>query len=105
VQQRGFATCLGEALAQVRCGTAAWGLSFDLDALDPEEAPGTGTRVAQGLRLAEVVRALHGLAHDPAFVACEIVEYNPRLDCQRRTAMAALQLLSTLWASGPTTPP
>ena len=93
------------ALTPTRRGTVAWGLSFDLDALDPEDAPGTGTRVAQGLMLAEVEHALHGLAHDPAFVACEIVEYNPKLDEQRRTAQAAGQLLSALWAPAFTTPP
>jgi arginase len=105
VQQRGFAACLAEALARVRRGTAAWGLSFDLDALDPAEAPGTGTRVAQGLHLAEVAQALQGLAYDPHWVAAEIVEYNPRLDEQRRTAQAAWQLLAALWAHAPTARP
>lgn len=96
VAHRGFAACLSEAIDQVREGTAAWGLSFDLDALDPADAPGTGTRVARGLRLAEVSRALHGLAWDAQLIACELVEYNPELDADRSTAQAAEDLIGAL---------
>lgn len=98
VGQRGLRACLVEALARVKMGTQAWGLSVDLDALDPSDAPGTGVRVAHGLRLADLVQALRGLALDPDFVACEVVEYNPKLDHDRRTAWAAQQVLAALWA-------
>jgi len=96
VARRGFAACLSEAIARVREGTAAWGLSFDLDALDPADAPGTGTPVERGLRLAEVTGALHGLAWDPQLLACELVEYNPELDRDRSTARAAEDLIGAL---------
>jgi arginase len=96
VARRGFADCMAEAVERVSAGTAGWGLSFDLDALDPEDAPGTGVRVAQGLRLAEVSVALHGLAQDPRFVAAELVEYNPELDRRRITATAAECVLGAI---------
>lgn len=96
VHRRGFAACIREATAQVSDGTAAWGLSFDLDALDPQDAPGTGTPVAQGLRLAEVAQVLHGLAWEPRLIACELVEYNPVLDRDRVTAAATETLLGAL---------
>lgn len=96
VARRGFAACMAEAVARVTDGTAAWGLSFDLDALDPGDAPGTGYRVADGLRTAEVSAALHGLARDPRFVAAELVEYNPELDVDRRTAVAAECVLGAI---------
>ena len=89
VARRGFADCMAEAIVRVSADTAGWGLSFDLDALDPGDAPGTGYRVADGLRTRDVSAALHGLARDPRFLAAELVEYNPDLDVGRRTAAAA----------------
>lgn len=89
VARRGIAACMAEAIDLVSARTAGWGVSFDLDALDPGDAPGTGYQVADGLRTAEVSAALHGLARDPRFVAAELVEYNPELDVARRTAASA----------------
>jgi arginase len=88
VARRGFADCMREAVERVTAGTARWGVSFDLDALDPLDAPGTGVRVPGGLRVAEVSAALHGLACDPRVLAVELVEYNPTLDAGRATAIA-----------------
>jgi arginase len=96
VVRRGFAACMAEAIEQVTDGTAGWGVSFDLDALDPMDAPGTGTRVARGMRVVEVAKALHGLACDPRFLACELVEYVPELDARRMTAEAAESVLGAL---------
>jgi arginase len=96
VARRGFGACLAEARERVSRGTAGWGVSFDLDALDPADAPGTGVKVADGLRIAAVSDALHGLGCDPRLVACELVEYNPRLDEDRVTARAADAVLGAL---------
>jgi arginase len=96
VARRGFADCMHEAVARVTASTAGWGVSIDLDALDPRDAPGTGVRVPDGLRLAEVSVALHGLGCDPRLVACELVEYTPELDPDRVTARAAECLLGAL---------
>lgn len=97
VARRGFADCMREAVAIASDGTAGWGLSFDLDALDPEDAPGTGTRVPHGMHVSEVSAALHGLAaRDPRLIACELVEYNPELDRARLTALAAECVLGAL---------
>jgi arginase len=96
VARRGFADCLAEAVARVTAATAGWGVSIDLDALDPVDAPGTGYRVADGLRVAAVSAALHGLGRDSRFVAAELVEYNPMLDRDRITAAAAECLVGAL---------
>jgi arginase len=111
VARRGFADCMREAVARVSVSTAGWGVSFDLDALDPRDAPGTGVRVADGLRVAEVSAALHGLAADARLVACELVEYTPELDTDRVTAAAAECVLGALVdrrsreSAGPCPPP
>jgi arginase len=96
VSRRGFADCMAEAVRRVGGPTAGWGVSFDLDALDPTEAPGTGSRVARGLRVADVTAALRGLACDPRLIACELVEYTPELDRDRITATAAEAVLGAL---------
>ena len=96
VKQRGLVAVFDEALAIVRRAASGYGVSIDLDALDPEEAPGTGTPVPGGLRRAELAAALAQLASDPAFVAMEIVEYNPERDRGHLTADAAGALVDAI---------
>jgi arginase len=96
VHRRGLAAIFDEALALVRQGTAGFGVSVDLDALDPEEEPGVGSPVPGGLHRAELAEALYHLRGDPAFVAMEIVEYNPRRDRGHVTADAAGALVDAI---------
>ncbi len=92
VLDRGFAACFAEARALVKRDTAAWGLTLDLDGLDPLDAPGTGTPVDTGIRLSDAVQVLTGCGHDPDFVALELAEYNPLRDFGGKTAQAVIQL-------------
>jgi arginase len=96
IRRRGLAAVFEAALAIVRQGTAGFGVSVDLDALDPAEEPGVGTPVAGGLRRAELAEALSHLRGDPGFVAMEIVEYNPRRDRGHATADAAGALVDAI---------
>lgn len=96
VRRRGLAAVFDEALAIARRAAAGFGVSIDLDALDPEEEPGVGTPVPGGLRRAELAAALSHLRDDPAFVAMEIVEYNPRRDRGHATADAAGALVDAV---------
>ena len=94
VQRVGLAAALGEALAIARQGTDAFGISIDLDAVTPEEAPGVGTPVRQGLAARELAEALAGIGGRDDLAAVELVEYCPRLDPDRRTAAVAVELLA-----------
>jgi arginase len=96
VRSRGFTACMEEAVALASARTAAWGLSFDLDALDPADAPGTGTPVPEGIALREAIAGLAALAHDPRLAAAEIVEYNPLRDPRGETAQAIAALAAAL---------
>jgi arginase len=96
IRLRGLTEVFEQALAIVRQGTAGFGVSVDLDALDPEEEPGVGTPVPGGLRRAELADALSHLRGDRGFVAMEIVEYNPRRDRRHATADAAGDLLNAI---------
>ena len=103
VRRRGLAAVFDEALAIVRHGTAGFGVSVDLDALDPEEEPGVTTPVPGGLCRADLAAALSHLRGDPAFVAMEIVEYNPRRDRGHATADAAGALVDAITPLQPST--
>ncbi|MBW8371510.1 MAG: arginase [Thiobacillus sp.] len=96
IRLRGLAAVFDEALAIVLQGTAGFGVSVDLDALDPEEEPGVSTPVPGGLHRAELAAALSRLRGNPAFVAMEIVEYNPRRDHRHATADAAGALVDAI---------
>jgi arginase len=96
IRRRGLAAVFDEALAIVRNGTVGFGVSVDLDALDPEEEPGVTTPVPGGLCRADLAAALSRLRGDPAFVAMEIVEYNPHRDRDRATADAAGALVDAI---------
>ena len=98
VLERGFAACFDEARTIVKANTAGWGITLDLDGLDPLDAPGTGTPVETGIRLADALPVLAGCSHDPDFVAMELTEYNPLRDFGGRTAQAAMQLVCSVLA-------
>jgi arginase len=103
IRRRGLTEVFDEALAIVRHGTVGFGVSVDLDALDPEEEPGVGTPVPGGLHRAELADALSKLRGDPAFVAMEIVEYNPRRDRAHATADAVGALVGAITPLKPAT--
>jgi arginase family enzyme len=94
VRARGLAVVFDEALRVAKDGTSGFGVSIDLDVLDPGEAPGVATPVPGGIQAAELASALAALPEIPSFRALELVEYTPRLDPQGATAEVALDLLA-----------
>jgi len=94
VEEKGFAAVFEEARHQL--AAHRFGLSIDVDAFDPEEAPGTGTPEAFGLRFKDAKNALQGLAQDPAFLALEITEFNPHRDLNSKTCQLVWDLVATL---------
>jgi arginase len=93
IRRHGLAAVLGDALEIVTAGTAGFGISIDLDAIDPADAPGVGTPVAGGIGGRELVAALPDLVRQPGFLGIEIAEYNPLYDRTDRTAQLAGDLL------------
>ncbi len=94
VQERGFTTIFHEARTKI--SAHRFGLSIDVDAFDPQEAPGTGTPEVSGLWLVDVKNALYGLAQDPHFCGLEIAEINPRRDINHKTCHLAWELAATI---------
>ena len=91
---------LGEILDEVfsAFGDQAWGISLDVDALDPRQAPGVSTPVTNGLDADEVLHALRGRLRERQCVGIEIAEFNPLNDSDGRTARLLLQLADQLAA-------
>lgn len=71
-------------------------VSFDLDVLDPEVAPGTGTKVPGGMGYREAHYALELIARSEKLVSAEFVEVNPLLDHENMTAKATVALAGSL---------
>ena len=94
VRSRGIDAVLDEALDIVTAGTGGFGVSLDLDVINPDEAPNVGTPVSGGVSSAELARALEEIAGRPGLAAVELVEYSPRLDRDGRTARVAIDLLT-----------
>ncbi len=93
---RGFAQVLDEARAQVVASCAGYGISLDLDVLDPAEEPGVGTPVPGGIARRDMTRVLRTLQGDSKLLAMEIVEYNPYRDRNFETARAVHDLCQSV---------
>lgn len=96
IQRRGLDSVMAEALTIAQNGTAGFGVSIDLDVIDPRDAPAVGTPAAGGLRRAQLVQSLAMLARQDDLLALEIAEYNPHLDVENRSADCVRDLLHAL---------
>jgi len=92
----GVEAAMAEALTIAKTGTAGYGLSIDLDGLDPADAPGVGSPVVGGIRGAELLPVLTDLASDTQFRALEVAEFNPVNDVEQRTLQLVLQMLNLI---------
>jgi arginase len=70
-------------------------VSLDMDALDPEFAPGVGTPVRGGLTYREAHLALELVAESGVAGSLEVVEVNPILDRENETASLAVELVAS----------
>jgi arginase len=70
-------------------------ISLDMDALDPEFAPGVGTPVRGGLSYREAHLALELVAESGIAGSIEVVEVNPILDRENETASLAVELVAS----------
>ncbi|WP_139326308.1 arginase [Azonexus hydrophilus] len=100
ISQRGFAVCLDEAMAIVAAAPAGFGVTLDLDAIDPRLAPGVGSPEPDGLLATDVLTAVHWIAGMPGLQALEIVEYNPDRDRHGSTAALLSDLIGEILPPG-----
>ena len=70
-------------------------LSFDMDALDPDDAPGVGTPVLNGLSAREAFITAELVSRSNKLSAIDLVETNPLLDERNKTGILACELILT----------
>jgi arginase len=93
IDERGLRAVMEEAIRIATDGTDAFHLSLDVDAVDPQEAPGVGTPVRGGLTYREAHLAMETICDCGSMVAMEVVEVNPVIDEANRTATLAVELV------------
>src|SRR5690625_8040627 len=71
-------------------------LSFDLDGINPVEAPGVGTPVRGGLTYRESHLTMELLSDSNLITSAEFVEVNPMLDIKSQTAEVTVGLIRSL---------
>jgi arginase len=94
IDRVGIERAMHEALDRV-AGAGFVHLSLDMDALDPELAPGVGTPVRGGLTYREAHLALELAAESGLAQSLEVVEVNPILDRENTTALTAVELVAS----------
>lgn len=71
-------------------------ISFDMDVLDPQFAPGVGIQVPYGLNPREAFLIMEEMSNTNMVCSCDVVEVNPVLDIQSLTAKTAVDLIARL---------
>ncbi len=94
IDRSGMAKAMERAIA-VAGQAGGIHLSLDMDALDPNDAPGVGTPVRGGLTYREAQLAMEILAASGKLRSIEIAEVNPVLDSGNRTAALAVELVAS----------
>jgi arginase len=91
IDRRGMHEVMEEAIG-LASGGAFLHVSFDMDVLDPEQAPGVGTPVRGGVTYREAHLAMEMLAERDV-TSLEVVEVNPILDEHNQTGSLAVELV------------
>ena len=93
VDKRGMMHVMKEARAIAGAQGRPIHVSFDMDAIDPSEAPGTGTPVKGGLSYREAHLVMEMLYDSGQLGSIEVVEINPIFDYRNQTAALAVGLI------------
>lgn len=94
IDRMGMARAMERAIGVASNGDGIH-LSLDMDAIDPDEAPGVGTPVRGGLTYREAQLAMEMLAASGKLRSIEVCEVNPILDRENRTATLAVELIAS----------
>jgi arginase len=97
IDEFGVGVLIRRVIDKVRARNGVLHVSFDVDFLDPDTAPGVGTTVPGGATYREAHLVME-LLHDSRLVrSVDIVELNPFLDERGKTARVAVELIGSLF--------
>lgn len=95
IDELGMKAVMERAIQLAAHGVDHVHLSFDMDVINPDEAPGVGTPVDGGITYREAHLALEMLADSKILTSVEFVEINPILDIRNRTSELAVELITS----------
>lgn len=93
IDKMGILEVTNRAMAIAGKGTTGFHVSYDVDAITPEAAPGTGTPVHSGLTVREAFLLVEIMHQSGKMLGLDMVEVNPILDFQNRTGILAAELI------------
>ena len=93
IDERGMSVCIDDAIAIASKATAGYHVTFDVDALDPGDAPGSGTVVRGGMTYREAHLAMEKIAEAGGALSLDVVEINTALDINNKTAQLGVELI------------
>src|SRR5690625_990905 len=96
IDRLGMSHVMNETIDYLQGRTDGVHLSFDLDGMNPSEAPGVGTPVIGGVTYRESHLAMEMLAEANIITSAEFVEVNPMLDDKNKTAIVTVALIGSL---------
>ena len=99
VHTAGMSEIMRSAIEICSEGTNGIHLSFDMDCLDPNAAPGVGTPVDNGLTLRETFIAMEVLSKSNKMLSMDVVETNPLLDIRNKTGKLAVEIISAAFGA------
>jgi len=95
IDEYGVRAVMEKSIAAATEGTAGFVVSFDMDVVDPDEAPGVGTPVRGGITFREAHLIMEMISDSRKMLALEIVEVNPIIDVLNKTAILAVGLAAS----------
>ena len=96
IDEMGMRTAMDLALATIDADTHLH-VSFDVDFLDPDIAPGVGTTVPGGPTYREAQLCMEMIADTGKLASLDVMELNPALDVRNKTAELAVDLIESLF--------
>lgn len=96
VKKQGMEAVMQQALTIVKRNTKCFGVTLDIDAIDPIDAPATGVVESDGIRITDVYQALHMLKNEKNLIGVEIAEFDPHKDIEHRTEKVITNLVSSI---------
>jgi arginase len=96
IDERGMRHTMQQALAGLDAQTHLH-VSFDVDFLDPDLAPGVGTTIPGGPTYREAQLCMEMIADTGRLASLDVMELNPALDVRNKTAQLAVDLIESLF--------
>ena len=96
IDEKGMRHVMEEVIPLLTASTAGFHVSFDVDGIDPDYAPGVGTAVQGGLTYREAHLLAEMCARSGKVTSMEFMEVNPVIDVANRTGNLAMELILSM---------